>query len=404
MNITQNITQKFQLHPFRFLLYTEWLMLACCAGLAILETLQKPHIPWQHFLVLSLLAGMGAILPRGQTWVKVVYVVIQFGLIFYGTMLGYLHVMPALYLIAVIRSCFLFEEFGFWVVAGLALAFHIKHKIQYMHNLDLQSLTAAQQQSLWSQQFGQILTFALALLFVVKLVRSLLSESKQRSQLVQSNETLQRYALQIESLAAVQERNRIAREIHDSLGHALTALNVQLQTAVRLWKTDFEKATHFLEQAKQLGETAMQEVRRSVGALRKDTRPDEPLDVAIETLFKDFYQSTGIDLQAKILLDSHLPPILGKTLYRIIQESLTNICKHAQATSVTIQLSEASNWIFLQIEDNGQGFYLDGTSTGFGLVGMHERVQDLQGKFQIDSNPASGCRIQVALPRVEALA
>jgi signal transduction histidine kinase len=398
-----NISQQLQQRQFRFLLYIEWVMLACCGTLAILECLHKPHFPWQHFLVLILLGGMGGILPQGKTWLKVLYTVIEFGLIYYGTLLGYLHVMPALYLIAVIRSCFMFESVGCWVVAGLALAFHIKHKIYYLQQLDLHTLSSTQQQSLWTQQFGGILTFGLALMFVVKLVRSLLSENKQRSQLTQANATLHQYALQMEALAAVQERNRIAREIHDSLGHVLTALNVQLQTAVRLWKTNPQKAEHFLMQSKQLGDTAMKEVRRSVGSLRQESKAEESLHLAIESLVKDFYQSTGIDLQTQILLDSSLSPPMVKTLYRIMQESLTNICKHAQATRVTIKLSEGLNWVYLLIEDNGKGFQLDSTPTGFGLLGMQERVQDLKGKFQIDSQPTTGCRIKVSLPLAEVL-
>lgn len=400
----KTISQKFQLYPFQFLLYTEWAMLASCGALGILESFQKTHFPLQHFLVLLLLGGMGSILPRGKTWIKVLYTLVEFGLIYYGTSLGYLHVMPALYLIAVIRSCFIFESVGFWIVAGLAFAFHVKHKIQYLQNLDLRSLSAAQQQSLWTHQFGAILTFGLALVFVVKLVRSLLGENKQRSQLAQANETLHRYALKIEALAAVQERNRIAREIHDTLGHVLTALNVQLQTAARLWKTNPDRAEHFLTQSKQLGDTAMKEVRRSVGSLRQESKLEESFDVAIESLVKDFYGSTGIDLQTQILLDRNLSPPMVKTLYRVMQESLTNICKHAQATRVTIKLSEGLDWVYLLIEDNGKGFRLDSTPTGFGLLGMQERVKDLQGNFQIDSRPAEGCRIKVSLPLAEASA
>jgi signal transduction histidine kinase len=399
-----NISQKLQMHPFQFLLYTEWGMLASCGTLGILESFQKTHFPLQHFLVLILLGGMGCILPRGKTWIKVLYTLIEFGLIYYGTTLGYLHVMPALYLIAVIRSCFIFESVGVWIVAGLAFAFHVKHKIQYLDQLDLRSLSAAQQQSLWTHQFGAILTFGLALVFVVKLVRLLLSENKQRSQLAQANDTLHRYALKIEALAAVQERNRIAREIHDSLGHVLTALNVQLQTAARLWKTNPEQAQHFLTQSKQLGDAAMKEVRRSVGSLRQESKLEESLNLAIESLVKDFYGSTGIDLQTQILLDRDLSPSMVKTLYRVMQESLTNICKHAQATRVTINLSEGLDWVYLLIEDNGKGFRLDSTPTGFGLLGMQERVKDLKGNFQIDSRPAEGCRIKVSLPLAEALA
>ncbi len=394
------LAQKFQLHPFRFLLYAEWVMLASCGTLAILESLQKRDFPIQHFLVLILLGGMGSILPVGRTWIKVVYTIIEFSLIFYGTTLGYLHVMPALYLIAVIRSCFLFESVGFWAVAGLAFSLHVKHQVQYLQQLDLKALPLAQQQSLWTHQFGSVLTFGLALIFVVKLVRSLLNENRQRSQLTQAHETLQDYAIQIEALAAVQERNRIAREIHDSLGHVLTALNVQIQTALRLWHSDASRSEHFLAQAKQLGDMAMKEVRRSVSSLRQETKLEQPLNIAVESLVEDFQRNTGIELKTQITLDSSLSPPMVKTIYRVVQEALTNICKHAQASIVIIKLDEATDRIDLLIEDNGSGFQAEATQSGFGLLGMQERVKDLQGKFQIESTPSQGCRVKVSLPLV----
>ncbi len=394
-----NSSFQLQPNPFRFLLYTEWFMLACCGMLAVLETLQQPnHPPIQHFLILILLGVMGLRLPSSSTWIKVLYTAIEFGLIIYGTALGYLHIMPSLYLLVVIRSCFLFKSFGPWVVAGLAFILYLKNQAQYLQGMDGLMLNATRQQSVWMHQLGEILTFGLALFFVVRLVKTSLVDRKMREELATTNEQLQQYALQVEDLAAVRERNRIARDIHDSLGHALTALNVQLQTAGKLWNNDLNQSRSFLTQAQRLGELAIKEVRQSVGALRADAREEEPLEGAIESLVKDFRQGTGISISTHMTLNAVPSPQVIKVIYRIVQEALTNICKHAQATRVNIQLRASPDQVCLTIEDNGRGFRLNSNPTGFGLHSMRERVTALKGDLQLVTAPGAGCRITVELP------
>jgi hypothetical protein len=112
---------KIQPNPFRFLLYTEWIMLASCASLAVVEMLEQGHLPINHLLILGILGLMGLRLPNGKPFIKVVYTAVEIGLIFYGTVLGYLHILPTLYLIVVIRSCFLFELPGRWIVTAVSL-------------------------------------------------------------------------------------------------------------------------------------------------------------------------------------------------------------------------------------------------------------------------------------------
>jgi signal transduction histidine kinase len=394
-----NSSFQLQPNPFRFLLYTEWFMLACCGMLAVLETLQQPdHPPVQHFLILILLGIMGLRLPSGSTWVKVLYTTAEFGLILYGTALGYLHIMPSLYLLVVIRSCFLFESFGPWLVAGLSFVLYLKHQAQYLQGMGGLMLNATRQQSLWMHQLGEILTFGLALFFVVRMVKTSLADRKIREQLTFSHERMRQYALQVEDLAAVRERNRIARDIHDSLGHALTALNVQLQTAGKLWHNDLHQSRSFLTQAQRLGELAIKEVRQSVGALRADARAEEPLEEAIESLVKDFRQGTGIAVSTQMTLDTVPSPQTIKVIYRIVQEALTNICKHAQATRVNIHLSASPDQVCLTIKDNGRGFQLNSNPTGFGLHSMRERVAALNGDLHLVTAPGAGCHITVELP------
>jgi signal transduction histidine kinase len=388
---------KTRPNPVRFLLYTEWLMLMSCGSLALMETLEKGRLPIQHVLILALLGLMGWVLPSGKPLEKVAYTAIEVSLIFYGTMLGYLHILPSLYLIVVIRSCFIFELPGRWAIAALSFALFLIHKLQYMQGM-MPMLDQHAQHQFWMQQLSEMMLFSVSLFFILRFVSTWLSDRSMREQLVNAHSQLQQYALQVEDLATVQERNRIARDIHDSLGHALTALNVQLQTVVKLWDINPNSARSFLSQAQRLGELAIKEVRQSVRTLRVEVRQEEPLETAIASLAEDFRQSTGISVFTKIQIKGMLPSQVIKALHRIVQEALTNICKHAQATAVVVQLETTSNQVCLSVKDNGRGFLMDATPQGFGLQGMQERVAALGGSFSLYSEPQKGCQIVVDLP------
>ncbi|NJR38349.1 MAG: sensor histidine kinase [Leptolyngbyaceae cyanobacterium CSU_1_4] len=383
-------------------------MLGSCAAMAAFEAWERRAIPVQHLLILVSLGLMGWILPGGKTPFRYLYTAIEMGLIFYGTTLGYLHILPTLYLIVLIRSCFLFEPPGRWVVAGLSLLLFLVHQAQYLQMITPLTVLNAQQQQIWMHQVAEVLMFGLGLFFVSQLVSTLLAERKAQEQLSLAHEQLREYALQIEDLAAVQERNRIAREIHDSLGHALTTLNVQVQTALKLWQHDPIAAKPFLEQAQRLGKVAMQEVRQSVNTLRADAVAEEPLEQAIAALVKEFGQSTGMQVSTQINLQTVLSAPMAKTIYRVVQEALTNICKHAEATSVQLNLQQVGDRIYLNIRDNGRGFQLQAKPDGFGLPGfglhsMQERITALQGSFRVETKPGTGCCIVVELPLQEAL-
>jgi signal transduction histidine kinase len=387
---------KFLPNPFRFLLVTEWVMLASCGSLALVEAWQGQMIPIRHILILVLLGLMGLILPNGRLAVKVIYTALEIGLIFYGTVLGYLHILPTLYLIVVMRSCFLFESLGRWTVAGLVFILFLGDQAKYIQRA--LPATPDEQINFGMDIVAEILVFGLGIFFVLQLTNKLLVERQMRQQLAQTHEQLQQYAQKIEELAAVQERNRIARDIHDSLGHALTSLNIQMQTAVKLWEKEPLQARSFLTQAQQLGKTAMQEVRQSISTLRQDAREEQPLKAQIETLIEDFRKGTGLAICTHISPCGSIPLPIAKTVYRIVQEALTNIFKHAQATEVQIQLSTTKEWIYLTVEDNGKGFDLNQNRSGFGLQGIQERLTVVKGQFHLKTSPDKGCQIIVEIP------
>ena len=390
---------KFLPNPFRFLLITEWVMLASCASLALIEAWQGHTIPIQHISILFLLSLMGLVLPTGNLTIKVVYTALEVSLIFYGTVLGYLHILPTLYLIVVMRSCFLFESSGRWIVTGLVFVLFLSDQYKYT----LRALPADPELQIY---FGmhivaETLVFGLGIFFVLQLTNKILSERQIRQRLANANEQLKQYCQKIEELAILQERNRIACDIHDSLGHALTSLNIQMQTAVKLWDKEPTQAHSFLTQAQSLGRTAMQEVRKSVSTLREDTREEQPIEARIETLADDYRRGTGLSICTNITHCGSVSKPIAKTIYRIVQESLTNIFKYAEATEVIIELQTTAEELNLIVEDNGKGFNPKQKRSGFGLKGMQERAALVNGRFQLTTAPNRGCRIEVKIPNAD---
>lgn len=217
-------------------------------------------------------------------------------------------------------------------------------------------------------------------------------------QLAQMHSSLWECVLQFANFSATQERNRIARELHDSLGHILTGLNLQLQTAIKLCQIDSTQAREFLAEAHSLATIATQEVRQSVKGLRSNTLQTQSLQELIEVLVNDFHKTTGILPEVEIDTGIAMSQQFVIPVYRIIQEALNNIRKYAKASEVKINLRITCKEIHLQIKDNGCGFDLEQVRGGYGLQGMQERVAVIRGNFHLESQPGAGCCISVEIP------
>ncbi|HEY9699514.1 MAG TPA: sensor histidine kinase [Trichocoleus sp.] len=399
----------FSNRSFRLLLYLEWILL----GITLLGAIRPaPHREISEatlpLTLLTLLAfgAMGFKLPMERTRDKVLYTAIEFGLLFFTFLLdGRTISFPLLGLIIVIRSCLIFAQTNRVIVAGLVLATFLLMLFQRVpeprrpHRVPpILPSPDSFAHTILSLRLNVAITFGLTLLFTLLLVNALLAERESRKKLLIANDQLRQYALRIQDQATLQERNRIAREIHDALGHVLTAQSIQLENAMLFLPAGSEKTKSFLQEAKQLGSRALQEVRRSISTLRANPLQGQSLTTAIDKAVQDFYQTTGIQPKYQIQLSHPISVDISTTLYRIIQESLTNIWKHSQATQVHIHLEEQAETIQLRIEDNGQGFDPTQNTTGFGLQGMRERSIALGGKFALFSQPQQGCQILVSVP------
>ncbi|HEX6482985.1 MAG TPA: sensor histidine kinase [Ktedonobacteraceae bacterium] len=225
------------------------------------------------------------------------------------------------------------------------------------------------------------------------------------ARLAAAHTRLQEYSAQVEELSTVRERNRIAREIHDTLGHALTLLSVQLETATQLEARSDPRLHEELREARQVAKACLTDVRHSVEALRPDEASAGTLQEQLRKLVAEFETTCR---ETRITLDleeaTHpLNPDLCLTLYRCAQEALTNIRKHAHATKVLLRLSTAcgeAGRVELTVLDNGQGCEPshEQQASGFGLRGMGERVALLDGTLRAGPQPGHGWRVEVVLP------
>lgn len=393
----------FSNHPFHLLLYLEWILLGITFVLQIRPARHGIDTPPLLFSILIAIAFglMGLVLPIGRVRNKILYTALEFALLYWTFLLDRrTSFFPLLGLIIVIRSCLIFPQVGRLIVSGLVYLVFLL--IQFLGPAPPPPRHLAMSESfantIVTLKINTSVTFGLALWFILLLVNALLAERQSREKLLLANNQLREYALRIEDQATLQERNRIAREIHDALGHALTAQSIQLENALLFLPPDGEKTKSFLQEAQRLGARALQEVRRSISTLRSNPLQGQTLAGAIAKSISEFRQTTGIEPDCKIQLFQPISTEISTALYRITQEALTNIAKHSAATEVSLLLQERQNAIHLEIDDNGTGFDPEGNTTGFGLQGMRERTVALGGQFLLFSQPGKGCRITVSIP------
>lgn len=414
-------------HPLRLLLYIEWILFAVVMTLEVSpHEAQLIEPKWLNIGIVAILAGMGLRLPLNQQLsIRAIYIVIQIMLILTAAMIG---MRPAslLYIIVVIRGYLIFDrQYRLWLTMGIfglylitmnlflprRLPPRLGPRLQNPSNIQTvqpRSPRITLREHRNGFRWGFVVLFGGILFSLQLLIDRILAEKQAKEELAIANQRIRSYALKAEENGSLQERNRIAREIHDSLGHSLTALNLHLEMALKLAQIQPEKSREVLIEAKRLGSTALRDVRESVSTLRSDPLQKIDLVVAINKLADEFNLSNQIQPTCKLDLPPNLPQPIVTTIYRIIQEALTNISKYAQASAVAIEIQTFPTQLKLRIADNGCGFVFSHNTTGFGLQGMRERVLSLQGEFEIISTPnqdsdslhPSGCQIIAMIPLI----
>ncbi len=256
----------------------------------------------------------------------------------------------------------------------------------------------------WLTLLQSALPLAMALAFVVLFVQVAVREREARAEverlaaeLGDANRQLREYAAQAEELATVRERNRLAREIHDSLGHYLTAIHMQLRAAGAVLERDPSLARDALGKAQGMAQQGLAEVRRSVATLRASPLENRSLSGAVGGLV-DECRAAGIATEFTVQGEERmLAPQVELALYRAAQEGLTNVRKHAQASSAEVTLDyRGDGSVRLALRDDGVGS--EDPSGGYGLVGIRERVHLLGGEVHVETAPGKGFALQVNVP------
>lgn len=249
----------------------------------------------------------------------------------------------------------------------------------------------------------------LSLIIFMVYVSHLIQTSRERGRLIAELEAAQRAleaAQQREAeLAVLRERERLARDLHDSLGHTLVVLSVQLEAIQRLYRVDPVQASAQVDELKTLTRASMEALRRSLAGLRAPGLGERALRPALQALCVEFGERTGLTVTCQVegAADA-LGPALAETLWRVTQEALTNVEKHAQASQVTVLLTCAPPAAVLRVTDDGIGLPPDAEAVAnhFGLRGMRERVEGVGGTFTVRSGD-HGTVVEAVAPLISGV-
>ena len=221
-------------------------------------------------------------------------------------------------------------------------------------------------------------------------------------QLHESNRKLQEYALKTERMTELRERNRLAREIHDTLGHTLTGIIMTTDAGLVLMDAAPQEAKKQLRLANEVARDGLNDVRRSIEALRPDALEQQEFAQALDGMIDKFRRTTS----AQVNVAQQAGPLCfaadeEDTIYRVVQESLTNAVRHGKATRIDLRFSRNGDVLTIDVRDNGIGLQPD-AEEGFGLRHMRERIDLLHGILQFGNRPEeespTGFYLTVTLP------
>lgn len=324
----------------------------------------------RRWLALYFIGGLGLWVSAGLIYPSTWWV----GMTYFGQMLGLLPLR------AVVPGSFLVNVLV----------------ILYISNWDLARITPGLLMGFGFQWIGAIAVY----LFIASIIRTSQERGGLIAKLEMARRELEAARQKDVELAALRERERLARDLHDSLGHVLVALSVQLEAIQRLYKVDPERASAQVDELKALTRRSMDGLRRSLAGLRAPGLGEKPLSQALHLLSVETGQRAGLKVECRVAEGvDQLSPVVAETLWRVAQESLTNVEKHAHARQVEIDLQLQPQTALLRVCDDGVGITpaAEDQPGHYGLRGMRERVEGLGGALKI-SGHGPGAVVEARLP------
>ncbi len=392
-----------------------WMWLAYLAALAIIDTFiyaNRPISPifWYHFI-----NGIPAIIFLGLSyskWIKSqaaylapVMVLLITAAPILGNYLFDLHLPPAP--LSNLEGMIL-RQLPILFIGLVLVAWHYQLVTMVLYSLltnlfewAVVLMIGRIDQTVLNDFYFIMVIRTVCLIVVGVFVNQLISYLRaQRESLKSANSQLTHYASTLESLTLSRERNRMSRELHDTVVHTLSGLSVQLETAKVYLDVDPETSRRLVGQSLETTRSGLQETRRAIKALRASPLDDLGLVSALLEMVKTAAErgklSLDYTLPDQILL---LSPDIEQAIFRICQEAVENVVHHARAKHLAVKLSATEEGVLLVVQDDGIGFDPEsGSPTGhFGLKGMQERAQLAGGIFSIQSKPSFGTTIQLAI-------
>lgn len=385
--------------PVQFWSYLKWIELTALSLVAasqlfmlpIVEKLQPPISNSISTILIVLLAVLTWVAPVPLVSARrMLLIIVQLGLLSAAAMLGVTRLFSVLYMIVVARAGLLLRLRGIVAAICLAVVLHVLSKeFRYVMQEPAVFAMTPLQHIVHVLVYGRVVNFVFNLIIAAMCTSALLREHDSRVE-------RERLNAEVESMATRVERTRVAREIHDSVGHNLTALCMQLEFAEKCLVKQPAKVPATLEQIKKIAGQARADLQ---AALRPPDQTD--LDLRYEiTRLVEHYRSQGL---FEIVVDLEVPPLPAATrheLFFLVKECLNNTVKYAKATNVSLVCNHSDEEVVITIEDNGKGFVPEeAQSKSFGMRGMQERANLIQGSLTIDSSPGSGTRIVITAPR-----
>lgn len=241
------------------------------------------------------------------------------------------------------------------------------------------------------------LIFYLVVGFIISRITT--QQRQQRQELAIKNAELTQLTTSMEELTITRERNRLARELHDTLSHTLSAVNIQLKALETLMETDPPAAKSRVTQMQNLTRDGLNEARRALNELRAKPIEEFGLATALRRLAQHAAERGGFQIQIAMPLKFEgIPSQTEQQIYRIAEEAFNNIVRHAQAHRVELALNRRGNRLDLEIRDDGSGFDPENRPDGrYGMTGMQERARLIGGTLAFNSRPDEGTTVQLAV-------
>jgi NarL family two-component system sensor histidine kinase YdfH len=221
-------------------------------------------------------------------------------------------------------------------------------------------------------------------------------------ELEEAHQQLTEYTVQLEELTLAAERQRIARELHDTLAQGLAGLILQLEAAViHIEGHNSDKAKQIVEQAMARARTTLVDARHAIDDLRAEINSPEALEDSLTAEVTRFQNATGIPCKLQISLLDQVESKLSEHILRIVAEGLSNIARHAEASQASVSVGNQPDQLVIEVIDDGIGFdsvKQVGRSGHYGLLGIRERTRLANGQFSIESAPGKGTKLLISLP------